>query len=84
MKRYSKIAAACVAAAGLATVPPAFAQQSGAATGANGANGDTTTQREGGSNWGWIGLLGLLGLMGMRKRHDDNYPTARRDNMGRA
>ena len=79
--RYSKIAAACVAAAGLATVTPAMAQNTGAG---NGANGDTTTQREDGGNWGWIGLLGLLGLMGMRRKHDDNYPTARRDNMGRA
>jgi hypothetical protein len=26
-------------------------------------------EREGGSDWGWIGLLGLAGLLGLRGRH---------------
>ncbi|MFX3647999.1 MAG: WGxxGxxG family protein [Paenibacillus sp.] len=32
----------------------------------------TTTDRDNGMDWGWLGLLGLLGLAGMRKRVTDH------------
>ncbi|WP_244661126.1 WGxxGxxG family protein [Paenibacillus sp. CFBP 13594] len=32
----------------------------------------TTTNRDNGMDWGWLGLLGLLGLAGMRKRVTDH------------
>lgn len=32
----------------------------------------TTTNRDNGMSWGWLGLLGLLGLAGMRKRVTDH------------
>ncbi|PQP84720.1 hypothetical protein C0Q44_09370 [Paenibacillus sp. PCH8] len=36
------------------------------------ANANTTTNRDNGMDWGWLGLLGLLGLAGMRKRVTDH------------
>ncbi|WP_339167356.1 WGxxGxxG family protein [Paenibacillus sp. FSL R5-0341] len=32
----------------------------------------TTTNRDNGMDWGWLGLLGLLGLAGMRRRVNDH------------
>ncbi|WKL03957.1 WGxxGxxG family protein [Paenibacillus amylolyticus] len=32
----------------------------------------TTTDRDNGMDWGWLGLLGLLGLAGMRRRVTDH------------
>ncbi|MGO4532529.1 WGxxGxxG family protein [Paenibacillus sp. 2TAF8] len=36
-------------------------------------NAATTTDRDRGMDWGWLGLLGLLGLAGMRKRVTDHH-----------
>lgn len=36
-------------------------------------NAATTTTRDNGMSWGWLGLLGLFGLAGMRKRATDHH-----------
>jgi MYXO-CTERM domain-containing protein len=30
----------------------------------------TDTDRDRGTDWGWLGLIGLAGLLGLRRRHD--------------
>lgn len=55
------------ALAGLTSVSPVMAQDTGGLGGGNTTVGtDTTNDR--GTDWGWLGLLGLTGLLGLRRQ----------------
>jgi MYXO-CTERM domain-containing protein len=53
----------------LAIVPMIASAQTPTATPYTSARTETY-DRDGGSNWGWIGLLGLAGLLGLLRRRE--------------
>jgi MYXO-CTERM domain-containing protein len=67
---YSLIVAAALGSA------PAYAPLYGQ-TGGGDQNTTTNTDRDRGTDWGWLGLLGLVGLLGLRRRHDVPDTTVR-------
>jgi MYXO-CTERM domain-containing protein len=66
MKRRITILMAVAALGVGATAPAAFAQEE-----------ETTTEEDGGSDYGWIGLLGLAGLAGLMGRKRDDRTDVR-------
>jgi MYXO-CTERM domain-containing protein len=68
-RRTARTISSLIVAAALSSVPahtPLHAQTGG------GDQGTTTnTDRDRGTDWGWLGLVGLVGLLGLRRRHDD-------------